>query len=805
MWGMNRQRGTHARSRFEFVGLVLALVLVIGQSVLALSASAADSGRSRSRGAGFVSDTSVTHHGAGETDVAPTALPHRTSGGVGATAVSTSSRSHPSVNGQHRCEGAARQRPATSSRCQPKLEIVKRAVNYQGQELTQVDPGDAFYYVINVHNAGGSTANGVMISDQLPDGIWVEQPQTIYYDIDPRPGSSLDGTCDVSGNLVTCPGAGQGPINLTADDHVPYGTDTVRVIFKVDAPEEGCGLFTNTASAWWDDQAPVTDDATVEVTGCAGSVVISKTADESTVNAGDPIGFTITVTNVGDGSADDVVVTDELPTAGSGLEWSIDPPNELCSIEGGTLTCDFGTLAPNGQQGDSASVHVVSSSTSDSDCGMVDNTAVVTSSDAGGGESEASVTVQCGSPGGPGIDITKTADQGAVSAGSSIGFTIEVSSTGDSTASDVRVSDTLPTDPGLDWTIDGGTGAEGCHISEGVLSCGFGDMEPGTAYTVHISSPTMAETCGTVSNMASVTSENAPGDEAGASVQVTCATNPPPPPPPPAPPIGIQIVKGGPALAHVGDTITYTFAVSLTTPEPLTSITVTDPICDSGPSLVSKDGGDQDAWLEPSETWNYSCAHLVTDTDPDPLMNVAMTTGTDSTGRTANDTDSHVVDIIHPAIEIVKTADPTEGSPGDTITYTFDVTNTGDVTLSDVSVDDDVLGHVGDVAQLDPGETVELQVEYVIPDATGPIVNVATVSGTDPLGEQVDARDDASVDVVLATTVTPPPTTTKTPPGGTAFTGASGVIPLAGIALAFLFVGSGLLWLGRRREGEAES
>ncbi|HEX9124334.1 MAG TPA: hypothetical protein VF984_13425, partial [Actinomycetota bacterium] len=270
------------------------------------------------------------------------------------------------------------------------------------------------------------------------------------------------------------------------------------------------------------------------------------------------------------------------------------------------------------------------------------------------------------------------------------------------------------------------------------------------------------------------------------------------PPPPPPTPAGIQIVKGGPALAHVGDTITYTFDVSLTTSTPLTNITVTDPICNAAPVLGSKSGGDQDDVLEPSETWHYTCAHVVTQSDPDPLPNTATATGTGPNG-TVSDTDTHLVDIIHPAIRIVKTADPTSGEPGDTITYTYVVTNTGDVTLYNISVDDDVIGHICDIASLDPGQSQTCTADYVIPDQTGSIDNVGTAEGSDETGTKVKDDDKASVDVVLGAVVT------KTPPSGIAFTGAEGVVPLAGLALVLLLAGSGLLFWSRRRKGDVEA
>jgi uncharacterized repeat protein (TIGR01451 family) len=267
---------------------------------------------------------------------------------------------------------------------------------------------------------------------------------------------------------------------------------------------------------------------------------------------------------------------------------------------------------------------------------------------------------------------------------------------------------------------------------------------------------------------------------------------------PPPPPAGIQIVKGGPALAHVGDTITYTFDVRLAANSTsLTNVTVTDPICDTG-TLSAPTGDDGDGVLEQGETWSYTCTHVVTETDPDPLPNTATATGR-SGNTTVSDQDSHVVDLIHPAIQIVKTANPRSGAPGETITYTYEVTNTGDVTLTDISVDDDKLGHICDIASLDPGDSETCTASFRIPTGTNPpfIRNVGTAVGTDPLGETVRDDDPATIDVVLGQTVTPTPT--KTPPGGTSFTGAAAAIPLVGLALLFLTLGSGLLWIGGRR------
>ena len=97
---------------------------------------------------------------------------------------------------------------------------------------------------------------------------------------------------------------------------------------------------------------------------------------------------------------------------------------------------------------------------------------------------------------------------------------------------------------------------------------------------------------------------------------------------------------------------------------------------------------------------------------------------------------------------------------GETISYAFKVTNTGNVTLYDIVIDDPLPGieiSGGPIEQLDPGEFDEttFTATYTITEEdieNGEVVNQAIVTGTDPNGQTVndtsdDPRDLTDIDI----------------------------------------------------------
>jgi hypothetical protein len=153
------------------------------------------------------------------------------------------------------------------------------------------------------------------------------------------------------------------------------------------------------------------------------------------------------------------------------------------------------------------------------------------------------------------------------------------------------------------------------------------------------------------------------------------------------------------ATIHSGDLVTYTYTETNDGKDPLSNVSVTDDSC-TPLSAPVKTGGNQDAILDPGETWTYTCStSLITTT----TTNTATATGTDTlTGKTVTwcdptqpdpantfcDQDEQAqatVTVINPATTLTKTA-------AVSVTYTFNEANTGNDPISGVSVTDSTTG-----------------------------------------------------------------------------------------------------------------
>src|SRR5579884_3031932 len=182
------------------------------------------------------------------------------------------------------------------------------------------------------------------------------------------------------------------------------------------------------------------------------------------------------------------------------------------------------------------------------------------------------------------IRIVKLADAPQVNAGEQIGFTMVVFNEGAGDARGVVLSDTLPANPGLSWTVASngtGWGASGCTIASGVLSCGgtngvtvpAGTTEAASTFTVHVTSTTDESTggvCpggkGVVDNTGVVTTSNSGSDQSEAE---TCVA---------APAVSITKTADHSSPVKAGDKIGFTVEARNTGSGAATYVTLSDPL-----------------------------------------------------------------------------------------------------------------------------------------------------------------------------------------------------------------------------------
>jgi uncharacterized repeat protein (TIGR01451 family) len=103
------------------------------------------------------------------------------------------------------------------------------------------------------------------------------------------------------------------------------------------------------------------------------------------------------------------------------------------------------------------------------------------------------------------------------------------------------------------------------------------------------------------------------------------------------------------------------------------------------------------------------------------------------------------------SIALSESIDGSPAQPGYTVFYTFVVTNTGQTTLSNLTLSDDVLGTITlPVGELARSETTSVVAMYNVPgDAPPgqPIIDTATTTGTPPVGSDVTATSTGHLDV----------------------------------------------------------
>ena len=593
----------------------------------------------------------------------------------------------------------------------PSMTLSKVADNAAGAKKA----GDVITYTLTVQNTGNVTLSNVAVTDAGADA-----------------GSILPAV------IATL---------------APNATATVKASHTLTQAEVNSGSYTNQAGVTGstpsgtpvntpksdDPGKPGTEDPTIVPLTPAGSMTLSKVADNAAAvkKAGDVIVYTLTVKNTGNVTLSNVAVTDAGADAGS------------------ILPAVIATLAPNATATVKAN-HTLTQAEVNS--GSYTNQAAVTGTTPSGTPVN---TPKSDDPGKPGTEdptvvpltpagsmtLSKVADNAAdvKKAGDVITYTLTVQNTGNVTLSNVAVTD---------------AGADAGSILPAVIAT----LAPNATATVKASHTlTQAEVnSGSYANQAAVTGTT----PSGTPVNTPKSDDPGKPgtedptvvPLTPAGSMTLSKVADNAAAAKkAGDVIVYTLTVKNTGNVTLSNVAVTDAGADAGsilPAVI--------ATLAPNATATIKANHTLTQAEVNSgsYTNQAAVTGSTPSGTPVNTPksddpgkpgteDPTIIPIIgRPVITLIKSGSYQDSdgngkaNAGDHINYTFKVSNTGNVTVSNISITDAKVQVTGGPLTLAPGETdnTTFTAIYTITQGDldkGGVYNLATANGIDPVGNKV--------------------------------------------------------------------
>ncbi|MEM7130974.1 MAG: hypothetical protein AAF702_31925 [Chloroflexota bacterium] len=651
-------------------------------------------------------------------------------------------------------------------------------------------PQDSFGYDCQLGETTGSFTNVALVSGQPPVGDKVEHSDEAAVSVI-HPAINIQKSPDTQSMevgqpiLFTIMVQNSGDVALTdvavLDEQTPacdyaIGDLAINEIMtyscQLDAASES---FTNVAQATG--KSPINtavqdeDEAQVIVLGPA--IDIQKTPDLQTIPSGSSAQFTITVTNIGDTPLTNVTITDTLVPACNQIvgDMAVDAIHIYsCTLE--NVTDDLINIAQ--VSGYSPARMLV--------------------------EDHDSATVKVGH-----IRITKSPDTPMVVAGSAAYFTIEVMNTGNVTLSNVRVTD--PLTPQCDiviGTLTPGLGHNhtcampktehsftntasvvgdlpgGAQVNDDASAAvtvihpaivisktpdlqtvlvntpvtftirvkNAGDIELSEITVTDPHVPTCDATFSSLApneyveykcrlnqaredftNIATVTGKPPVGifvfDEDEADVDVI------------APSLSIQKLPDT-QMVRLDGTAYFTIVIKNEGDTPLFEVAVTDELSGDCNRLL----GD----LGPGDARTYFCEAPNIQSD---FVNVARVVGSTVLDTQLIDSDDAAVDVIHPAIEIAKTAQNEQIGLGETAVFEIQVKNEGDVALTNVTVRDQRGPDCNrDLGTLSAGEIVMYNCE--MPNIQETTINIASVSGVPPVGLTVQDEDSAEVQVPKA-------------------------------------------------------
>ena len=512
--------------------------------------------------------------------------------------------------------------------------------------------------------------------------------------------------------------SGLSPLTCPTPTLAPAQSETCTATYTTTQADVDSNGITNTGTATGSPPTgpDVTNTSTLTIPATQSpAITLNKTATVPSFSApSQQIGYEYEVTNAGNVTLTNLTVLDPMP----GLS---------------PITCPLASLAPGAKQICTATY---TTTQADVDRGSITNTGTAHGTPPNGPAVSAMSTATVPANLFPTIELGKTANPPSFTLpGTVITYSYLVINSGNVTLRTIGVTDPM-------------TGLSSVICPNPTLAPGASEVCTAT-YTT-----TQADVDrGAVVNSAVVTGTSPQGvavtDRATATVPALQTPH-------------ITLVKSASATSFsaANAVITYSYLVKNTGNVTLTSLDVTDPM--SGLSAINCQGVTS---LAPGASQTCTALYSTTQADVNAggITNTGTASGTPPTGPAVTQSSTLTVPAVQtPAIGLVKSASIVNFSaPGVLVTYSYLVTNTGNVSLSSVNVTDPMPGLS---AVSCPSTTLTFPSNSEICTATytttqadvdrGSVTNTGTAFGTPPTGPLVSHQSTVTLPAATSPAMT---------------------------------------------------